>query len=767
MVTIYVIAPLLLLGVVLAAVWLDRFSVPVILVALGLGLLAGSDVLGLWHFDDVDLANQVANAGLVFILFHGGLVTKGSVLRTVALPAGGMATWGVVLTAATMFGILHLGLGWAFERSLLLAAVISSTDAAATFSILRRQSLRPRLASTIEVESAANDPMAILLTLVVVEALTAGNGLGWTILPVFAWKFVAGPVLGWLLARLALAIFDRLNPQDRGYYYVLLLAVVLLTYGLAEAAKTSGMLAVFTAGLVMGNRKFIYQQGIRNFSAALSMIANVCLFVMMGLLVFPRQWSSLWLDGIVLFLVLTFVARPAAVWLGTLGMGFGAKERHFMCWAGLRGAVPIVLATYPMAAGIPAGQDVFNLVFFAVLLSVGIQGSTLGLLARRLGLATPSRPQPRYGLDLVTMAHSDLDLIVVDLPGPKGRPGPRIRELALPPGAILVLVARDDEVVAPTSNTRLLGWDQVTVLAHGGDEADVRSALLEPFGRADAGEEPVTRAFGPGPSEPAGAGDDGPLRDHVVLLGHGEVGSVLARFLRLREVPFVVIEKDDTTVTALRDQGVRVLRGRGEDPDLLARAGIEDARMLLVTATQPVSARRAIEHAHRMNPRLEVIARVHHESLRSALSALPRTWVVQGDVELAYAMARSMLLASGMNAVETEALIIDARREGPGTTARRFIEIPVPPASPAVGQRLADLALPPGSLVVEILRAGEVIVPGGRTAIRAEDVLLVLANIGQARTIERLVHPDATAADGSAGCSPDPAGPRGDLEPAS
>ncbi|MBP7675949.1 MAG: cation:proton antiporter, partial [Thermoanaerobaculia bacterium] len=247
MVTIYVIAPLLLLGVVLAAVWLDRFSVPVILVALGLGLLAGSDVLGLWHFDDVDLANQVANAGLVFILFHGGLVTKGSVLRTVALPAGGMATWGVVLTAATMFGILHLGLGWAFERSLLLAAVISSTDAAATFSILRRQSLRPRLASTIEVESAANDPMAILLTLVVVEALTAGNGLGWTILPVFAWKFVAGPVLGWLLARLALAIFDRLHPQDRGYYYVLLLAVVLLTFGLAEAAKTSGMLAVFTA----------------------------------------------------------------------------------------------------------------------------------------------------------------------------------------------------------------------------------------------------------------------------------------------------------------------------------------------------------------------------------------------------------------------------------------------------------------------------------------------------------------------------------------
>ncbi|MCC6337557.1 MAG: potassium/proton antiporter [Myxococcales bacterium] len=732
--TVYIIGPLLLLGVVLAAVWLDRFSVPVILVALGLGLLAGSDVLRLWHFDDVELANQLANAGLVFILFHGGLVTKRSILKSVLLPAGGMATWGVVLTAAAVFCVLRLGLGWAFERSLLLAAVISSTDAAATFSILRRQSLGPRLASTIEVESAANDPMAILLTLVVVEALTSGAGMGWTILAVFAWKFLAGPVVGWLLARAAVAIFDRLNPQDRGYYYVLLLAVVLLTYGLAEAASASGMLAVFTAGLVMGNRKFIYQQGIRNFSAALSMIANIGVFVMMGLLVFPSQWSTLWLDGVLLFLALTFVARPAAVWLGTLGMGFAAKERVFMCWAGLRGAVPIVLATYPMAAGIQAGQDVFNLVFFAVILSVAIQGSTLGTLARRLGLSTPSRPQPRYGLELVTMAHSHLDLIVVDLPDPKGRPGPRIRDLTLPPGAILTLVTRGDEVVAPTGNTRLLGWDQVTVLAHAADEADVRAALLEPF------EQPVPpKAAGADAVDSMPAGGEGPLRDHVVLLGHGDVGSVLTRFLRLREIPFVVIEQDQTTAEALRAQGVHVLHGHGEDPELLGRAGIKDARMFLVTATQPVATRRAIENAHHMNPRLEVIARVHHDSVLSALSALPRTRIVQGDVELAYAMARFMLLASGVSAIETEALIVDARRGDPGSTPTRFIEIPVPPASPVVGQRLAELAIPPGLLVVKILRGGEIIVPGGQTAIRADDVLFVLTDLEQARAIEHLV----------------------------
>src|SRR5690606_38755251 len=288
----------------------------------------------------------------------------------------------------------------------------------------------------------------------------------------------------------------------------------------------------------------------------------------------PSRWNNLWLDGILLFLALTFVARPAAVWLGTLGMGFEAKERHFMCWAGLRGAVPIVLATYPMAAGLPVGQEVFSLVFFAVILSVGIQGSTLGVLARRLALSTPSRPEPRYGLELVTMAHSDLELIVVDLPDPKGRPGPRIRDLTLPPGAILNLVTRGDEVVAPSGNTRLLGWDQVTVLAHTKDEADVRSALLEPFERSAAPEEPETRTIDAKPTEPPGVRGDEPLRDHVVLLGHGDVGSVLARFLRLREIPFIVIEQDYTTVVALRGQGMHVLHGHGEDPDLLRRAGI-------------------------------------------------------------------------------------------------------------------------------------------------------------------------------------------------
>lgn len=738
---IYLIGPLLLLGVVLAAVWLDRWSVPVILVALGVGIVSGSDVLGLWDFSDVELANEVANASLVFILFQGGFATKRSDFKAVALPAGGMATWGVILTAAAAFAVLHFGLGWAADKAMLLSVVISSTDAAATFAILRRHALPPRLASTIEIESAANDPMAILMTLVVVEGLRSGATAGWAIVPLFLWKFVAGPVVGWAMARGAVAIFDRLNPQDRGYYYVLLLATVLLTYGVAELAHASGMLASFTAGLVMGNRHFIYKQGIRNFSAALSMIANIGVFVMMGLLVYPSQWSKLWLDGVVLFLVLTFLARPAAVWMGTVGMRIGVRERHFMCWAGMRGAVPIVLATYPMAAGLEVGSEVFNLVFFAVLLSVAVQGSTLGWLARYLNLAVPSRPQPRYGLELVTMAHSDLDLIVVDLPDPKGRPGPRIRDLVLPPRAVITLIARGNEVVAPTGNTRLLGWDQVTVLARPSDEAEVRAALLEPFELAPLHEEPTTRVLDAEPAEARRTSHDGDrLEGHTVLIGYGRVGTVLAELLRQRQLPFVVIEQDTTTVHRLRATGTRVVHGHGDEPSVLARAGIATARLLLVTANEPASTRRAIEHALRANPNLEVIARVHHESQQRVLSALPRTQCVLGEVELAYEMARRMLLSAGVSAIETEAILMDARRgEDRALPRTRITEIHVPPNSPIVGKSIAELGMPRGALVITIGRNGEFVVPSGQTAIQADDALLVLADADMALKIEQLV----------------------------
>lgn len=495
---LYLVAPLILIVIVVVAALLERWSVPVILIAMGAGILFGSDVLRFWDFSDVALTNQIANVALIFILFQGGFSTRREDLRSVALLAGGLATWGVVLTAVGTSGILWGLLGWPVEKALLLAVIVSSTDAAATFSILRRQALPRRVSAAVQIESAANDPMAILLTLVAIEGLRAGHPQWYVIAAVFLWKFSAGILIGALAAYAALWLLNRLRPQDRGHYYLLSLGVILLTYGLAQEARASGMLAVFTAGYVMGNRPFVHKQGVTNFASALSVLAETGMFALMGLLVSPRQWSALWLDAVVLFAVLTLAARPLAIALGTVGMRLGVRPRVFIAWAGLRGAVPIILATYPMTAGIAVGQDVFNIVFCAVILSVFVQGSTLGVVGRWLGLTTAARPQPLYNLELVTMAHSDLDLIVVDLPGPQGAPGPLISKLALPAGSVITLITRGEQVVVPKGSTRLEGWDQVTVLAHAKDEQAVRMALLgqmslgnETMGGAKAEGEPT------------------------------------------------------------------------------------------------------------------------------------------------------------------------------------------------------------------------------------------------------------------------------------
>ncbi|MFV0338813.1 MAG: potassium/proton antiporter [Chthoniobacterales bacterium] len=479
--TIYLVGSLILIAVVLAAVWLDRWSVPTILIALGTGIIFGSDVLKFWDFDNMELTNQIANLALIFILFFGGFSTKKANLKAAALPAIGLATWGVALTALASFCALHILFKWSFEEALLISVIVSSTDAAAIFSIMHRQPLEKKLSSTIEIESAANDPMAILLTLTAIGMLTTDNMSWLETGGSFLWQFCAAPILAYGIARAAIWLFNHLSPQDRGHYYVLTLGLIFLVYGLAQFIHSSGMLAIFVAGYVVGNRPFVHKQGVENFSAAFATIANIGMFVLLGLQVFPHEWDDIWQQGIVLFVVITFIARPFAVWVGSLGMRLGWRNKLFISWAGLRGAVPIVLATYPAMNGIGTGNKIFNLVFFAVLLSIAIQGSTLGWLARFLGLNTLPRPQPLFNLELITMAASDFDLIVVDLPGPANIPGPKISDLQLPKGATITLITRGRELVTPQGSTQLLGWDQVTVLAHAHEAARIRAILMEAF----------------------------------------------------------------------------------------------------------------------------------------------------------------------------------------------------------------------------------------------------------------------------------------------
>jgi len=540
---VYLAIPLILLAVVVSAVYLDKKSIPVILVALFAGIVFGKDGLKFWEFDNMILANQLANVALVFVLFHGGFCTEKNNLRLVALPAVGLASWGVILTAVFTFTCLYFILGWDKNLALLLAVIISSTDAAAIFSILRKQPLGRKLSSTIEIESAANDPMAILLTIVTVQTLTSSEDLSFNAFVwQFLWKFTAGPILGYLIAKTTVRLINKLTPQENGYYYIILLCTALFTYGFTETLNASGMLAVFTAGIVLGNMQFVHKQGVYNFSSAISMISNILLFVLLGVLVEPRSWfnENLVLKGVLLFVFLSFVARPAAVFIGTIGMGISLKDRLFIAWAGLRGAVPIVLATYPTANSMENGMEIFNLVFFAVLLSLMIQGSSLGKVAKLLKLSTESRPEPPYSLEFFTKndmeAGQRITVFTIDLPDPEGAKGPLIRDLRLPENTLLLMIARrqrvsslfrktqkiislmrerhgeevkeledktwavfnkinekksfnkDEEedvwqVLPPRGDTALCGWDQITVLSKVEDEKKIREVLLDSFNK--------------------------------------------------------------------------------------------------------------------------------------------------------------------------------------------------------------------------------------------------------------------------------------------
>ena len=450
---IYLAVPLILLSVVISAVFLDKKSIPVILVALFAGIVFGKDGLKFWKFDDMVYANQLANLALVFVLFHGGFTTKKFNLKMVALPAIGLATWGVVLTAVFTFVCLHLVLGWDRNLALLLSVIISSTDAAAIFSILRKQQLGHKLSSTIEIESAANDPMAILLTLVMVQTLSTNTDLSFHILALqFLWKFASAPVIGFIIAKFVVWLINKLTPQETGYYHIIMLATALFTYGLTETLNASGILAVFTAGIVMGNMYFVHKRGVYNFSSSISQISNILLFVLLGVLVEPNRWfqDNLFVEGVLLFIFLSFVARPAAVFLGTVGMRIPVKEKLFMSWAGLRGAVPIVLATYPTAYGMENGKEIFNVVFFVVLLSLMFQGSSLGKIAKLLKLSTVSRPEPPYSLEFFTKnnmeAGQKLTVFTICMPDPEGCEGPAIKELRLPESTLLLMIARRQKV---------------------------------------------------------------------------------------------------------------------------------------------------------------------------------------------------------------------------------------------------------------------------------------------------------------------------------
>ena len=473
---------LLIVGAILAAsafaaLFAARTGVPVLVAFLLLGMLLGSDGPGGIDFDDVELAREVGIIGLAVILFEGGLQTSFRRLRAVAAPAAMLSTVGVVVTALLVGVAAQVFFDLSWLESILLGAVVASTDAAAVFATLRFTHIRRRLARTLEAESGGNDPMAIALTLGLIAWIENPDTYGIENLALLvARQIVLGLLVGAALGWAATKIFARLPPSLGPFAPVTTLAAIGLSFGAADVIGGSGFLAVYLVGLAVGSTPSRYRRQLVGFHEGLAFIAQVGLFIVLGLLVFPHELTAVALSGLGLALVLGFVIRPLAVWVSTAMFDFTMRERALIGWAGLRGAVPIVLATFVLSSGEVTNADtIFNAVFFVVVVSVILHGTTLERVARWLDVVVPT-PQAHQA-PLEVGAESELDLIDFVVAQDHAIVGSAVREVGLPRTAIIAVVVRGDDSIPPRGSTVLEAGDRLYVLAPHADRAAVEDVF--------------------------------------------------------------------------------------------------------------------------------------------------------------------------------------------------------------------------------------------------------------------------------------------------
>jgi cell volume regulation protein A len=419
---------------------------------------------------------------LALILFDGGLNTPLNSVRRAVGPAGVLATIGVAGTATLLaVGAHYLGLGW--PEALLLGAVVSSTDAAAVFSVLRGSGLqlKRRVSVTLEVESGFNDPVAVILTTVLTQnLLTPGAATGWRIPLEVVLQIAVGAVVGagvgyggrYLLSRLALAA--------GGLYPVMTLALGLVAFGLATLVHGSGFLAVYLAGLLLGNGPLPYRAGLLRVHDALAWLSQVGMFLILGLLVFPSRIMEVAPVGLAIGMLLGFVIRPLVVWLCLLPFKYPRREVLYIGWVGLRGAVPVVLATFPVLAGVPGAERLFDLVFFIVLVNALVQGGSVGWLTRKLGLQSKEPPAPQAVLAIESRQPLQGELMSFYIDDALVVTGVPVSDLPLPDGAAVALIIRGNALVPPVPGTALQAGDHVHVIARPADRPFIQLMFGRP-----------------------------------------------------------------------------------------------------------------------------------------------------------------------------------------------------------------------------------------------------------------------------------------------
>jgi potassium/hydrogen antiporter len=468
---------LLALGL-LASLLAGRLRLPGLVLVLALGMLLGSDVAGLIPFGDFEAARSAGIVALALILFEGGLSSGFGEIRPVIRIASALAVVGTVGTAVLTALAAWLILDVRPLEALLLGSTVAATDAAAVFAVLRGSTLRRRVARTLEAESGVNDPIAIVLVLGCLEALhdpswgaadaallaVRSLGIG------FALGIAVGAGAAWALGRVRL--------PSAGLYPVASLATAALSFGAADALHGSGFLAVYLTGLVLGTASTPARRTIVTFHEGIAWVAQLGLFLMLGLLVFPGQLGSIALEGTAIALATTVLARPAATFLATIGSGFGVAERLVLGWAGLRGAVPIVLATFAVTENVAGGHTIFNVVFFVVLLSTVLQGATIEPLADALGVTSDEAAIPAPLVEPVLLRRLGAETHQFPVREGDAVVGHLVRELGLPREALLNVIVRGDRAIPPRGSSVIEVGDQLHVLVR--QEAAVEfSALLE------------------------------------------------------------------------------------------------------------------------------------------------------------------------------------------------------------------------------------------------------------------------------------------------
>lgn len=460
---------LLLVSLVVSRIG-GRLGIPGLLLFLGVGMAAGSDGLGI-QFSDYRLSQALGTLALCFILFQGGLDTNWGHTRPVVGRGVSLATLGVLGTAGLMAAFTHYVFNWPWLAAWLLGAIVSSTDASAVFSVLKERALglKGDIAPLLEFESGGNDPMAVFLTIGIIDLIAQPQVGVLSILPLFIKQMLIGGALGVVFGRAALWVLNRVQLQFEGLYSVLSLALALTIFSGTAVLGGSGFLAIYIAGVIIGNSEFIHKRTLLSFHDGLSWLMQVAMFLTLGLLVNPHELLPTAGLALACALFLVFVARPLSVHLALAGTQMPLNERNMVAWVGLRGAVPIVLATFPLLAGVPEAQTLFNIVFFIVLTSVLLQGTSLTLVARWLGVREALPVQSISPISYVPTGHDKNAMVEVEVVSGSPGAGKRIMDLKLPPGALIILINRAGEFLIPKGATELLAGDSVMVLA-GGEE---------------------------------------------------------------------------------------------------------------------------------------------------------------------------------------------------------------------------------------------------------------------------------------------------------